>query len=292
MPDVDQCVRYAEHALCGNSLEMSRKIFELDDDIKVKIFQNKDPEEINTIINNASSEIKKFIVDKFYNGELRDIVLYPASRNNKEGSDLYHMVNNQQRIDIEVKFGAKTDRNIGKDRFVEFFGSSVFSEALALEIRGGWVKQYIQERDSQKQFERLFSSLNKAIEKFNLNLPRQLEKSKQEIMEQEIMQSVGGVDNRVNLFKFNITNDGCKYIKSFPTSEGTWTILKVHYLDDTVKRVNVFVYNETTNVQIKFVLNWKNNYDIPGIGKVQAKLGFGSFNWNVWVKEGPVDQSS
>ena len=57
---------------------------------------------------------------------------------------------------------------------------------------------------------------------------------------------------------------------------------KIKYLDNDIKRVNVFIDNYDTNIEIRFTLNWKNNYKYNG-KTAKAKLGLGSANWNVWI---------
>ena len=297
MANVDKCVRECEAALCSDNIDKNvNAILSLPDNEKVRILRGKTKNEITDFLNNCKRFIKLQIAHSHYGGQLRDFekyVLSPTSNNNKDGADVFHILPNKQRIEIEVKFGAKTDKAIGMKVFENIFGTNIFSQTLLNSIRDGWKNTFIRENyDGKKQFARLFLSLNNAIAGFNDHIKRQgytLNPSEQTYMEKEIINNSGAGKGTAEYYmKFSFETMDPKEIKTIQTGRGQWKICEVKKLDSSasIARVNVFVKNTTTNTQIKYTLNWKNDYEVDANkGKVSAKLGFGSPSWNVWVDE-------
>jgi len=289
MPNVDSCVREAEAGLCGDFKQHSLAITRINDNERVLIFRGKEAQDIEFILQTCSQTIKAHIIDRFYpnsNVSINDISLEHGSNNNKEGADLIHILPNKERIDIEVKFGEKTDKNIGMDKFEKIFGSQAFSKALSKENRNKWRELYCQELDEQKQLDRLFSVLNVAITEFNKyqeNRNYTLTKEEQKFMEDELNTS-GTSNTKGNYYlKFVLKGNNLSSFGHLTTGIGSWVIQSVKPLYSKVKRVNVFVKNYTTNIQIKYTLNWKNNYKYKNGLRAAAKLGLKTPNWNVWI---------
>lgn len=293
--NVDQCTRYAEAAMCGQMDFYARQIAAIPSEKqKAKVFRNKTAFQIEPILVRLSEEIRKSIIGKYYlnrpGTRIDDIVLTQSSNDNRTGADLFHDWNGIP-IAIEVKFGAETSRNIGMDTFDRIFGTDVFSIAMSREIRKDWERQFLEDgRDEQRQLTRLWEAVNNAIDQFNaFNAARGfvLPSQNQEYMEDAILNTTGDGTFRGEFMKFVL--DGCDFsdFKRIPTRIGTWTIDRTEKIDGrNIVRCNVFVRNYDTNVEIKYVLNWKNNYPLKGnrADKVSAKLGFGSPSWNVWVE--------
>lgn len=106
-------------------------------------------------------------------------------------------------------------------------------------------------------------------------------------MEDTILNTTGDGSFRGEFMKFVLDGSDFSDFKRIPTGSGYWTIDRTERIDGRdIVRCNVFVRNYETNVEIKYVLNWKNNYPLKGnrADKVSAKLGFGSPCWNVWVE--------
>ncbi len=290
MPNVDFCVREAELGLCGNFNQHSFAIAGINDSERVKIFRKKDAKGIEIILKNCSKTIKAYIINRFYHNNrisINDISLKHGSDNNKVGADLIHILPNKKSIDIEVKFGEKTDKNIGMAVFEKIFGSQAFSKALSKEKRNEWRELYCQELDEQKQLDRLFSILNLAIKEFNEyqeNRNYTLTKEEQEFMEDEILNTSGTNNTKGNYYlKFILDGDNFSSFGCLTTGIGSWIIEPVNALSANVKRVNVYVKNYDTNIQIKYTLNWKNDYKYKNGLRASAKLGLKTPNWNVWV---------
>lgn len=292
--DVDQCVRHAEAAMCGDIAFHAAAIAAIPNERqKVKVFRNKTAEDIGQILMRLSEEIRKSIISKYYpNGgiTLNDIILRQSSDNNREGADLYHICGTK-RIVIEVKFGDETSRNIGMTMFEKIFGTNVFTCATSLNARKRWEQLFLSEgRNESLQFERLWAAINEAIDAFNsLNENRGfvLPLANQEYMEKEILNTTGSGGEQEEFMKFVLDGETFDDFKKIPTGIGRWTIGRVHHVDGVdVSRCNVYVRNYDTNVEIKYVLNWKNNHPLLGnvCDKVSAKLGFGTPSWNVWVE--------
>jgi len=289
MADVDKCVRECEAALCDGVELHAKNIFQLPAAQKVRLLRDKTEQQIITILKNCKQAIQIQIATEFYSNKIAfgDVKLEKSSNDNRDGADVFHKLPNGKIIDVEVKFGAETNKAIGMAQFTQIFGSNIFTEALNPSQRREWIELYKQNPDSEAQLKRLADVLNVAIDKFNdLNFHKNytLTSDEQLAMERVIINNSG--DNRRqsdHYLKFIVEGTSFRDLKKLPTGLGTWTILKVKKLDATTKRLNVFVINQTTSLQIKYTLNWKNNYQIPGRGKVSAKLGLGAPSWNVWV---------
>ena len=217
-----------------------------------------------------------------------EIILNKGPNDNKIGADLCHSLPDGQTVEIEVKFGLETNKQIGMLQFERIFGTDVFTKALDLSTRKIWVADFVDnDFDESLQYSRLVLSLNSATHSFNkisAGKNYTLTKGEQDYMESLIMNNSGnGHRTKDHYLKFIIEGDDMRDIKELPTGLGYWNIDEVKSLTESVKRVNIFVINKTTNIQIKYTLNWKNNYKINGRGKVSAKLGLGSPSWNVWV---------
>lgn len=289
MADVDICVRYCEKALSGDIARYAKMMAELPNSKRVTIFSNKTASEIGDILLNCKKSIQIKISNDFYGGVgFESVDLSMGSSNNKIGADLLHKLPSGEVVDIEVKFGMETDKQIGMAQFEKIFGTDAFSKALSMPARKSWIDSYmVEDSPESSQFYRLFKKLNEAIASFNRFSESKnytLLAAEQSHMESLIINNSGNhTKTGDHYLKFVIDGSNMRDVKELPTGLGRWTIDEVKPLSDSVKRVNIFVTNKTTHIQIKYTLNWKNNYKIPGVGKVPAKLGLGSPSWNVWV---------
>ncbi len=293
--NVDQCTRYAEAAMCGQMDFYAKQIAAISSETqKPRVFRHKTAPQIESILVRLSEEIKKSIIGKYYLDKpgmrIENILLTQSSDNNRAGADLVHDWNGIP-ISIEVKFGKETSRNIGMDTFDRIFGTNVFSCVTSRMIRKEWERQFLKDgRDEQRQLTRLWNAINSAIDRFNaFNAARGfvLPSQNQLYMEDTILNTTGDGTFRGEFMKFILEGSDFSDFKRIPTRIGTWTIDRTEKIDGhNIVRCNVFVRNYDTNVEIKYVLNWKNNYPLNGnhADKVPAKLGFGSPSWNVWVE--------
>ena len=291
MPNVDKCVRECEAGLCGDTARHSQNITEIINAERVRVLRNKSAEWIEDFIQNGQKVIQNKVKQDFYpdaNIPTDDILLQPSSNDNKIGADLFHVLPNGEVIDIEVKFGDETDKNIGHNVFSKIFGTNCFAEELSVEARREMLEAFRSEqRDEARHFTRLFEKINRAIENFNAHTRNQnstLTPEQQTYMEQEIINSSGSTSGSPHnhRLKFILTGINLRDAKQIKTGEGAWMIQRVKKLDNSIRRANVFVFNHQTNIQIKFTLNWKNNYKSNN-ERFPAKLGFGSSSWNVWI---------
>ena len=293
MPNVDSCVREAEAGLCEERQTHASRIAAISNSLRVMVFRFKSAQEIDNILQRCSETVKACIIDKFYNGlknkiSIDEIVLKPSSDDNKEGADLVHVLPNGEQVSIEVKFGVKTDRNIGMKTFIKIFGSQVFKEALSTQNRKLWLSLFDKDNSEENQLNRLHNILNIAVDKFNAEQRSKnfkLTQAEQAYMEEEIINTSGGANvskKYDHYLKFVLNGEDFSSFSHLTTGIGSWIVQSVNRLSDDVKRVSVFVNNYDTNVQIKYVLNWKNNYPHNGEA-LTAKLGFGCPSWNVWI---------
>ena len=293
MPNVDSCVREAEAGLCSNHFEHALHISRLSNNLRVQIFRNKSVEEIDKILQQCSETVRACIIDKFYDDSkekisIDDIIIASSSNNNRDGADLIHVLPDKKIISIEVKFGAQTDRNIGMQVFEKIFSSHVFTNALSINNRRAWLSKFDRDSNEENQFNRLQNALNEAIDIFNIeqkNKNFKLTQTEQKYMENIIINASGSSDflNKYDYYlKFVLDGEDFNSFSRIITGVGSWIVQSVNKLSDNIKRVNVFVNNYDTNTQIKYTLNWKNNYKYNG-KSLMAKLGFGSPSWNVWI---------
>lgn len=288
MPNVDECVRLCENALVEDLELNSRLISRLDSNLRVHLFRNKDVYFIQKSLSNSKRVIQQKIIDSFYSDfSVNEIKLIKGSKNNKEGADLIHILPSGEIVEIEVKFGQATDKNIGMEQFNNIFGTSVFQDNLNLNARKYLFSKFLQHENVSKHTQELNSILNDVIFEFNQHLEDigyKLDSSRQNYMENLIINNSGSNQKTNSHFlKFIIKGETMRDVDNLPVGIGTWLIDKVHLIDSNVKRVNVYIKNHHTKIMIKYVLNWKNNYKYNG-KSYPAKLGFGTPNWNVWIK--------
>ena len=174
------------------------------------------------------------------------------------------------------------------NKFNKIFSCDIFSKILLVNSRKKWIDLYFnkENQNEEKQFERLFIELNKGIKifnEFNENKNWTLNKEEQKYMENTIINISGDGSIKYDYYlKFLLNGDNFSSFSHITTGIGNWIIQKTKFLDNNIKRVNVFIDNYDTNIEIKFTLNWKNNYKYQN-KTAKAKLGLGSSNWNVWI---------
>ena len=291
MADVDTCSRYAEAGLCDDPKTNAIKISEISDDLRNIIFRGKDAARIEKMLRKYSETIKNSISKK-YNFECAK--LSASSDNNRDSADLFCLLPNGQRLIIEVKFGAYTDKAAGMQNFANIFGTTAFTDALSLEQRKEWEKMItIEYPEMGKQATRSANALNRAVEKFNQHMASLgfvLPKKNQEFMEDYLLNNSGSFESHSDCYmRFETSKDGSKIVPvaSLKKGVGQWRVPNVNQIDinDDKSRVNVFAINEESKIKIKFVLNNKNDLklkNIPG-AKVRSKYMVNSPSWNVWI---------
>ena len=291
MPNVDKCVRECEAGLCGNNRKSAQSINNIKNNERVLVLRNKPTDWIYEFLKNGQKVIKSKIKQDFYtNSDIttESITLLPSSNNNKLGADLLHILPNGESIDIEVKFGEETNKNIGQEVFSKIFGTNCFAEELSVISRRQMLNTFLeQNQDEGQQLNRLFAKINKAIKVFNKHIELQdstLTSDQQKYMEQEIINNSGNsLKNYKDYYlKFTLTGINFSDTKQIQTGKGYWIVQKAKTLNEDTRRANIFVFNPETNTRIKYTLNWKNNYKSKSV-KFPAKLGFGSSSWNVWI---------
>ena len=291
MPNVDKCVRECEAGLCGNTRKSAQSINNIKNNERVLVLRNKPTDWIYEFLKNGQKVIKSKIKQDFYtNSDIttESITLLPSSNNNKLGADLLHILPNGESIDIEVKFGEETNKNIGQEVFSKIFGTNCFAEELSVISRRQMPNTFLeQNQDEGPQLNRLFAKINNAIKVFNKHIELQdstLTSDQQKYMEQEIINNSGNsLKNYKDYYlKFTLTGINFSDTKQIQTGKGYWIVQKAKTLNEDTRRANIFVFNPETNTRIKYTLNWKNNYKSKSV-KFPAKLGFGSSSWNVWI---------
>ncbi|MDR3128380.1 MAG: hypothetical protein LBT99_03550 [Bifidobacteriaceae bacterium] len=290
MVNVDKCIRELEQALCSDNFKNNvNNIYQLPNREKVTILRNKKPNQISDFIVSWQKYIKNAISYYYYNNlqNIDNIKLNKSSNNNKIGADLFHELPQREIINIEIKFGTPTAKNIGMPKFAKIFGTDIFSNALTLNVRKQWQELYKKDKNIDNQYNRLHTALKTAVTEFIEFMKTKnntLFIKEQAYLENEVLDISNNNKSNSYYIKISFENNQPKIIDNISYYVGKWFITKAE-ITSKDKRVNIFIKNRLSKISIKFTLNWKNNYSLfPNKPKVPAKLGFGSPNWNVWVK--------
>lgn len=292
MADVDQCTRYAEAGLCGDAKGNSLKIARIDNSLRNIIFRGKSADQIETMLLSFSSKIKRTVSSKF--GFPCDKLL-ASSDDNKDGADLYSIGPSGERVTIEVKFGSYTDKAAGMEAFSKIFDTTIFSDALSNNQRKAWQELVRNEYpDLSKQLKRTTDTLNKAATDFNELMARnghKLSEKSQNFMEDYLLNNSGSYDSHTNNYiRFEVTKDGSDIndVMLVKKGCGSWRVEDIELMNpfDEKARINVFAYNDETNLQIKFTLNNKNDLHLKNSSiKIRSKYMLNSPSWNVWIRK-------
>lgn len=293
MADVDQCTRYAEEGLCGNARSSALRIITIPDSLRNIIFRGKNAAQIEKMLDKFSRTIRESVSAKY--GFICDS-LKASSNNNKDGADLY-CINSRtkERIIIEVKFGSYTDKAAGMGSFSQIFGTDIFTKTLSTDTRKQWITLTANEYpDLSKQSYRSSTALNHAVDIFNAEMSAKnytLTESEQSFMEDYLLNNSGSYESKAdNYMRFETDKNGSKIVEATPVIKGLgeWVVSKVNpiNIEDDKSRVNVFVTNNKTGIEIKFVLNNKNDFKVKGTNiKIRSKYMVNSPSWNVWIRK-------
>ena len=285
MANVDKCVREAELAICENMTSHINNILAISNNERTKCFRNKNHNDIENILINFKTYIQEKLKEKY---GIQNAILNKSENSNFEKGDLY-CLNDNERIDIEIKFGNETNSNIGMRVFEKIFGCNLFKEALNLSERKKWINELIKENLNESiQITRLCDRLNEYISIFNSSYNNKYLNDEQSgFLENNIINNSGSSKKLCkNYLKFVYVNN--KYNCSEPIifQNHNWRIEPIKYINNQNKRLKICLINDLDE-KIYFTLNWKNNYKIKGVGEISAKCGLGCPSWNINV--GKVD---
>ena len=292
MANVDKCTRCAEAGLCGDAKNQALKIAKIDDKLRNRIFRGKDANQIEKMLTDFAKKVKK-VVSRRFGFECKK--LFASSNNNKDGADLYTIRPSGEKIIIEIKFGSYTDKAAGMKSFSKIFGTKIFSDTLSTTKRKEWQNKIKDEYpDFSKQSQRVVDTLNGAASDFNKLMAKNhhvLSKDLQEFMEDYLLNNSGSYDSHTDSYiRFEVNGDGTDIddVALLQKGRGTWHVKDIALLDPANEdaRINVFIYNDETNLQVKFVLNNKNDLTLKNSSiKVRSKYMVNSPSWNVWIRE-------
>lgn len=251
-------------------------------------FRNKDYKEIEYFAINVNQEFKN-IISSILNKHI--IKIEEANKNNKIDSDVIITYINEnkniQTINGELKFGSKTDANIGLKTFDKIFTITDKNKSFLKLFQNIKEKQidFIQtfpnntEEEILKNLEFNINNLLKEIKTFDIIINNEnLNK---------LLTTTGSIDKIKNdfpLLKFKINwnksiNNSIKEINDFIPSN-TWEIQSIDVSENSKIRIQFIISSE--NNLVKFLLNWKNSYIYNG-KKYKAKCGLGTSSFNVWI---------
>lgn len=283
--NVDTCVRILENCMLDTD-DVSMHDFSLSDSNRVSILRGLTHSEILAKIISMKQQLHTALTSIFE----KSYELHKSSNDNKTDADLY-LIHNNTKYDIELKFGHKTDRNIGMRSFITLLNFDLFKKCLSSQQRKSWQELVMQEYSVygdeafQRQEERLHSSLQDVSKKFNEEFSNTiLSKESTDYFLHKILNMSGSPTNsNQKRLIFTYVNNSFTQIPTI-INDGHWKILPIEA--DKNKRVTIKLINTTINKKVSFILNWKNNFTIKACNlKVPSKCGLSSPSWNVFVTD-------
>jgi len=255
-------------------------------------FRNKTHQQIRILFDELNPALKN-LISKNYGCDIRQIKILPDSNNNRIGADsiVNYVKQNKNMIQrLELKFGAKTDKNIGNtemDRIFEIPGEEKKFKDMLLSVK-------------LKQRSFVNNTKNPDLNKLSSNLEKLLIESsdffkdllikKKLILNQtrliQAMKATGAIDHSENMenmltVRIDYASDVNRAIKTLPKPDlsGEWKITRIQKQVDS-NRIEIRTSNNKND--IKFLLNWKNNHVYNNF-KYPSLMGLGTSSWNVWI---------
>jgi hypothetical protein len=309
MPNVDKATRLLNSVVLdsychSNQTIKDNKIIEfvsLPNNEKPISYRNKTHQQIKIFFDALNPALKNLISES-YGCDTRQIRILPDSNDNRIGADsIVHYVKQGKKMlqRLELKFGAKTDKNIGNaemDKIFEIPGEEKKFRDMLLSVK-------------QKQRTFVNNVKNADLEKISSNLEKLLIETsdffkdllikKKLILNQtrliQAMKATGAIDQSENMenmliVRIDYAREVNRAIKVLPKPDlnGEWKITSIQKQKES-NRIEVRTTNKKND--IKFLLNWKNNHVYNNI-EYPSLMGLGTSSWNVWIypNESQVNQ--
>ena len=273
----------------------AEKFFKIESSKKPKTISKASKQSLLRFFKKLNPYIKQKISEHFNKRvcELRE----DHPNQNKEGSDLVAILEDEQcnktKINVELKFGEETNRNIGNDTMDSLFPidpcrNITFSEIVPRisQQQKEFVDNHPDANDDD--IEQNLSVL--VIDGFS-SLLNDLKESKQITPNskaiQKLLTTTGSLNSRTtikDLIKFRIDYgrnlDDCVTLIRNPNVNGNW---EIEYANKAPRSIRSVIIATNGVVKAKFLLHWRNKYEYRG-RPYAARLGLGSSSWNVWLK--------
>lgn len=284
--NVDKSIRILERVCCDEYLNLSKneknaiikEFYSIDENekpINYRALTISEIEELFSVLNRKlKEEIKKDLSIK------EDIKIIKEVNDNKEGADALISSSNVL-INLEMKFGSETLANIGQSKMDELFNTSVsdfsfknINKSIMNYQRDQMDKGINEENELIKL---LKGKLNEIILELNqLNLKPNNNKIN------DLLTKTGNRNSKTTkIVKYEILPKKIE-MKQVLDIIDSWKIEDISIPKDSA-RIQIILVNNRT--KLKFLLNWKNNYEYPKKSgkKYSAKTGGTTSCWNVWL---------
>lgn len=282
---VDEFHSYTEK----QKAEIIQDFFNISDQNKPISFRNKSIHEISFFAININKEFRKIIKEILK----KDVFsIEKSSNNNKIGSDItitFQEKNIQTTINGELKFGNKTDANIGLNTINEIFQFKNKEFSFFENLKSISKAQYsLLEKHPNIDEEELLKNLELLIQRIVIDLKNQ-EISINNYSLDKLLLSTGSISNwnNNNLLKFRI--DYKKNIKNSISKideikkNNLWKIKHIIAAKNN-RRIEIMVIDSNNQYQVKFLLNWKNSFYFRQ-RRISSKCGLKTPCFNVWLKK-------
>ena len=280
--------------------EKQKKILEdfleINENLKPESFRNKQKDVFLDFVYNINKELKKALKKDLNAYEI--IKIEKGSDDNTIGSDalvLYRMNKNEdiQLVNLELKFGNETLRNIGSLYMDKIFNLDKLSE---------WNFQNFNKYMQKEQRKFVENNVNinedELIKNLDLFLTKEIKRIKLikslkinniKINQEKILNSIkttGGEKVNINkLIKYKISID--KTIEKIFIYDGN-KIWKTLSFEKSLTSARIEIICSDGEWDLKFLLNWKNNKKYLN-KKWVSKCGLGTSSWNVWKIKRKID---
>lgn len=284
--NVDKSIRILEKVCCDEYLNLSKneknaiikEFYNIDNKEKPINYRGLTIFEIEELFSILNPKLKEEIKRDLSIEE--DIKIVKEVDNNKEGADAI-ISSSIFLINLEMKFGSETLANIGQSKMDELFDNNVsdFSfknmNKLIMNHQRNQINKGI--IDENELIKLLRKKLNEIIVKLNqLNLKPNNNKIN------DLLTRAGNRNNKTTkMVKYEILPTKIEMKQVFDIID-SWKIEDISIPKDSA-RIQIILGNNRT--KLKFLLNWKNNYEYPKKSgkKYSAKTGGTTSCWNVWL---------
>lgn len=284
--NVDKSIRILERVCCDEYLNLSkneknviiREFYSIDENEKPINYRGLTISEIEELFSVLNPKLKEEIKKDLSIEE--DIKIVKEVDNNKEGADALISSSNVL-INLEMKFGSETLANIGQSKMDELFNTNVsdFSFKNINESIMNYQRDQIDKgiNEENKLIKLLKEKLNEIILELNqLNLKPNNNKIN------DLLTRTGNRNSKTTkMVKYKILPKKIEMKQVFDIID-SWKIEDISIPKDSA-RIQIILGNNRT--KLKFLLNWKNNYEYPKKSgkKYSAKTGGTTSCWNVWL---------
>ncbi|AWX42767.1 Uncharacterised protein [Metamycoplasma cloacale] len=289
--NVDKSIRILEYICCDEyySLDEEKKLKIVNDFIKINDankpvnYRNLTKNEVINLFDKLNPMLKNLINDHFLN--IKNIKIFKNKNNNQLDADAYVSFTDENGIskivNLEMKFGSETLANIGNKKMNTLFNNDEMSfnfkemNKTIINYQRKCINEGITNEDD------LLNNLQTVIDQ----LVQMMKLSKLKVNNKELNKLLISSGNRENInvptIKCLITPKCIEYKELLNTIDN-WEIENIGS-NEAKQRITIILRNK--NLKLKFLLNWKNNYEWPKNSgkKYSAKTGGTTSSWNVWM---------